>query len=323
MRRAEETDQKAHQHLLVLSDERRGAEVLEEDARQHGAQVTSTPPLRHDGHDALPVVGLRVSDQQAAAGRCGGTAHPPAPAGQRRLQSGLLELAYGLRPAIELGQAAPILGRKTVLELVEVVVEIGGAEVVELGGGGRGLEGMPGAAIARGDERRFDGARLVGTFVEELTPHGAHGVDHRQAGDEAPFLAEVVAVRVDAGPQDVERLVADQQQPAEVGERLGERTLTGGVRRRDTHSRQSTLSRQTEVALFSVRATLSSCARGICVNSWIESTAPNELIEMPGSSAHRSAWRANSIDEGRAMSISPRGQQAVQLGRRALDDSAL
>ncbi len=59
------------------------------------------------------------------------------------------------------------------------------------------------------------------------------------------------------------------------------------------------------MALFSVRAMLSSCARGICVKSWIESTAPNELIEMPGSSASVSAWRAYSIDEGRAMSISP------------------
>ncbi len=71
------------------------------------------------------------------------------------------------------------------------------------------------------------------------------------------------------------------------------------------HSRQSTFSRQTEVALFSVRAMLSTWARGICVKSWIESTAPNELIEMPGSSASDSACRAYSIDEGRATSISP------------------
>ena len=64
------------------------------------------------------------------------------------------------------------------------------------------------------------------------------------------------------------------------------------------HSRQSTFSRQTEVALFSVRAMLSTWARGICVKSWIESTAPNELIEMPGSRASDSACRAYSIDEG-------------------------
>ena len=63
------------------------------------------------------------------------------------------------------------------------------------------------------------------------------------------------------------------------------------------------------MALCSVRATLSSWARGIWVKSWIESTAPNELIEMPGSSAQRSAWRANSIDEGSAMSISPRASR--------------
>ncbi len=65
------------------------------------------------------------------------------------------------------------------------------------------------------------------------------------------------------------------------------------------------------MALFSVRAMLSSCARGIWVKSWIESTAPNELIEMPGSSASLSACRAYSIDEGRAMSISPSARRPL------------
>ncbi len=40
------------------------------------------------------------------------------------------------------------------------------------------------------------------------------------------------------------------------------------------HSRQSTLSRQMEVALFSVSATRRICASGVRANSWMESTAP-------------------------------------------------
>ncbi len=59
------------------------------------------------------------------------------------------------------------------------------------------------------------------------------------------------------------------------------------------------------------------------MKSWIESTAPNELIEMPGSSASASAWRANSIDDGRATSISPATSRRVELRRRAVDDLGL
>src|ERR1035437_4810772 len=76
-----------------------------------------------------------------------------------------LELADGLRPAVELGQAAPIPGREAVLELVEVVVEVGGAEIVELGRSRGGLERMPRAAVARGDQRRLDGGSLVAALV--------------------------------------------------------------------------------------------------------------------------------------------------------------
>jgi len=54
--------------LLALGDKRRRAKVLEEDARQHGSQVSSAPPLRHDRHHALPVVGLSAPDEQSAAG---------------------------------------------------------------------------------------------------------------------------------------------------------------------------------------------------------------------------------------------------------------
>ena len=71
------------------------------------------------------------------------------------------------------------------------------------------------------------------------------------------------------------------------------------------HSRQSTLSRQIDVALFSVSAMRRTSGSGARVNSCIESTAPNELMETCGSSVSRSAARAKAIEDGRATSIAP------------------
>ena len=60
-----------------------------------------------------------------------------------------------------------------------------------------------------------------------------------------------------------------------------------------------------EVALFSVSAIRRICASGTRVNSWTESTAPNELMETCGSSACSSALRAKAIEDGRVTSIAP------------------
>ena len=78
-------------------------------------------------------------------------------------------------------------------------------------------------------------------------------------------------------------------------------TNSGAIR----HSRQRILSRHTEVALFAVSATLVISFAGTRPKSWIESTAPSELIETCGSKASVSACRAYSIDDGRATSMSP------------------
>ena len=69
------------------------------------------------------------------------------------------------------------------------------------------------------------------------------------------------------------------------------------------HSLQSTLSRQIEVALFSVSAMRRTSRSGTRVNSCTESTAPNALIETSGSSTSCAAARANAMDEGRATSM--------------------
>ena len=63
--------------------------------------------------------------------------------------------------------------------------------------------------------------------------------------------------------------------------------------------------RTTDVALSGVTATVRTRPSGTLVTSWIESTAPSEETQSRGSSRRRGAWRAYSIDEIGAMSISP------------------
>ena len=60
-----------------------------------------------------------------------------------------------------------------------------------------------------------------------------------------------------------------------------------------------------EVALFSVSATLRICASGVRANSWMESTAPNELMETCGSRTCSSALRAKAIEDDTVTSIAP------------------
>ena len=179
------------------------------------------PTTGHDRRHALPVVRLSMPDDRPQQGLTA------APCEDRPRDSVPRRARRWPAPGGRARRGPAVLGREAVLELVEVVVEIGRAEVVELSRRRRRLERMGGAAVARGDQRRLDGARLVGASSRNSAPHGADRVHHRQAGDQAPFLAQVIAVRVDAGAQDVQRLVADQQQAAEVGQRLGERTLPG------------------------------------------------------------------------------------------------
>ena len=79
------------------------------------------------------------------------------------------------------------------------------------------------------------------------------------------------------------------------------------------HSAHRTLSRQIEVALFSVSATRRMSGSGRRANSWIESTAPNELMETCGSRVSSSASRAKAIEEGNATSISPRTSMPLSV----------
>ncbi len=60
-----------------------------------------------------------------------------------------------------------------------------------------------------------------------------------------------------------------------------------------------------EVALFSVSATLRISASGVRAKSWMESTAPKELIETCGSSTCCAALRAKAIEDDRVTSIAP------------------
>ncbi len=61
----------------------------------------------------------------------------------------------------------------------------------------------------------------------------------------------------------------------------------------------------TEVADSGVTATLRTCSSGLREMSWIESTAPSVETQSRGRSDSVSAWRAYSIDEIGATSISP------------------
>ena len=61
----------------------------------------------------------------------------------------------------------------------------------------------------------------------------------------------------------------------------------------------------TEVALSGVTATERTWSSGVRVISWIESTAPSADTHRRGSSRSLSAFRAYSIDDIGATSISP------------------
>ena len=63
--------------------------------------------------------------------------------------------------------------------------------------------------------------------------------------------------------------------------------------------------RTTDVALSGVTATVRTRPSGIFVTSWIESTAPSDETQSRGRSRRREAFRAYSIEEIGAMSISP------------------
>ena len=70
-------------------------------------------------------------------------------------------------------------------------------------------------------------------------------------------------------------------------------------------SGSSTFVRTTEVALSGVTATVRTRSSGRRETSWIESTAPSEETQRRGRMRSGSAWRAYSIDEIGARSISP------------------
>ena len=59
------------------------------------------------------------------------------------------------------------------------------------------------------------------------------------------------------------------------------------------------------MALSGVTATVRTCSSGTRETSWIESTAPSEETQSRGRIRSVSAWRAYSIDEIGARSISP------------------
>ncbi len=61
----------------------------------------------------------------------------------------------------------------------------------------------------------------------------------------------------------------------------------------------------TDVADSGVTATVSTRSSGSLETSWIESTAPSDETQSRGSKSSESAFRAYSIDEIGAASISP------------------
>jgi len=67
----------------------------------------------------------------------------------------------------------------------------------------------------------------------------------------------------------------------------------------------STFASTTDVALSGVTAIERICGNGVGETSWIESTAPSDDTQSRGSSRSRGAFRAYSIDEMGATSISP------------------
>ena len=143
---------------------------------------------------------------------------------QARLEVGhAVQLADGGGAPVELLQPGAVLRREPELELVEVVHEVRLAEVVDLRGGGGRDSRRRRARVARREERGADGGGRLRPRVDEVAARGAHRVHHRQAGDALPLGAEVEVVRVRLHAQQVQRLVADEQQRVEVLEHLGER----------------------------------------------------------------------------------------------------
>ena len=70
-------------------------------------------------------------------------------------------------------------------------------------------------------------------------------------------------------------------------------------------SGSSTLVSTTDVADSGVTATVRTASSGSFETSWIESTAPSLETQSRGRRSSVSAWRAYSIDEIGAVSISP------------------
>ena len=144
-----------------------------------------------------------------------------------RLEVGhAVQLAGDRGAPVELLQARAVLGRELELELVEVVHEVRLAEVVQLGRGGGRRPGGRRARVARREQRGADGGGRLGARLHEVPARGADGVHHRQARDALPLGAEVEVVRVGLHAQQVQRLVADQQQRVELLQDLRERPTT-------------------------------------------------------------------------------------------------
>ena len=66
-----------------------------------------------------------------------------------------------------------------------------------------------------------------------------------------------------------------------------------------------------EVALFSVSATRRICASGVRAKSWMESTAPNELMDTCGSRTCSPALRAKAIEDESVTSIAPSASMSL------------
>jgi hypothetical protein len=81
--------------------------------------------------------------------------------------------------------------------------------------------------------------------------------------------------------------------------------------------------RTTEVALSGVTATDRTRSSGARETSWIESTAPSEPTQRRGRMRRRSAFRAYSMEEIGAMSISPaRSRSLSSVGTPATSSTS-
>ena len=214
---------------------RRRSDVLRKCSKKTlGSRARRSRPSHHaamTADDALPVVGDGPAEGQAGAAHR--TSLRPTAVDARTVQVGHpLELADGRGAPVELLQPGAVLRREPELELVEVVHEVRLAEVVHAAPRRRPWPRRAARArVARREQRGADGGGRLRPRLHEVAPRGADGVHHRQAGDALPLGAEVEVVRVRLDAQQVQRLVADEQQRVEVLEHLGERAL-GAARTR-------------------------------------------------------------------------------------------